>query len=305
VFSSENIKGVIAFTPTVFTDSGLLDEDHNRENFHRLIDVGAHGLQILGSSAEFFSVSLAEHETMVRLLAEEVGRVSRHVITICGCGAQSLSDAIARARIAREHGMDAGLFVLPHYFPLDSEGAVLYFEQIAAALPDFPIMHYNTVNAKTILTAHDYSKMKHVETMIGTKQVNRTGPQWRDLVEHAGHLNHMDCDDSFLYSFMNGATAVDLLIVAMRPRLAMKLYELCAAGDFQAALPLQQYVWDIMRQANYGFVEGHGYSDCTCDKALVEACGFLHGGDPRPPYVPMSSQHKAQLKQLLDKFPDV
>ena len=51
----------------------------------RLIDVGMHGIQILGSSAEFFSVTIDEHEALARILVEEVGKAKRRVITICGC----------------------------------------------------------------------------------------------------------------------------------------------------------------------------------------------------------------------------
>lgn len=306
MLKANELHGILSYVPTVFTSSsGLLDEDKNRENFRRLIDAGIHGIQILGSAAEFFSLNLTEHETIVRILAEEAERAHRKVFTIAGCGAQGLSDAVSRAKIAGDNEMDAALFVLPYYFPISPEGAVIFFERIAEAVPGLSLVHYNSAMTKVRLTGKDYAAMRHIDQFIATKQGGRTGHEWRDLKAHSGHLNHFDCDDNFLYSFMNGATAVDLLISAMRPKLAMKLYKACAAGDWKAALPLQQYVWDIMNAVNYGFVESLGYSDCTGDKALVEASGFLHGGPVRAPYVPMSLEHMTELKGEMEKYPDV
>ena len=305
MFDGESLRGIVSYVPTVFTASGLVDEDRNRENYRRLIEAGMHGLQTLGSAAEFFSLTLAEHETLVGILAQEAQRADRKVITMAGCGAHGLAEAIARVKVARQYDMDAAMLIAPYYFPLEAAGVAIYMEKVAAAVPDLALVHYNSPSTKVVLTGRDYARMKHVKSLVATKQALVRPPLWRDLQELAGHLNHMDCDDHCMLSFMNGATAVDLMISAMRPRLAIRLYEACAARDWQAALPLQQYVWDIMRDVNYGYVEGHGYSDCTGDKALVEASGFLHGGDPRAPYVPMSAEHKAELKQRMAKYPDM
>lgn len=305
MFDGKSLRGIVSYVPTVFTDSGLVDEERNRENYRRLIDAGMHGLQTLGSAAEFFSLTLAEHETLVGILTEEVQRTDRHVVTMVGCGAHGLIEAIARAKVARRYGIDAAMLISPYYFPLDAAGVAIYLEKVAAAVPGLALVHYNSPSTKIVLTSRDYAQMKHIKSLVATKQALLTPVAWRDMQEQAGHLNHMDCDDHCMFSFMNGATAVDLMISAMRPRLALQLYEACAEGNWEAALPLQQYVWDIMRDVNYGFVEGHGYSDCTGDKALVEASGFLQGGDPRAPYVPMTAEHKAELAQRMAKYPDV
>src|SRR5665647_457651 len=93
--------------------------------------------------------------------------------------------------------------VLPYYFPVSAEGARIYFEKIAEAVPDIALIHYNSAKTKSILTGKDYAAMRHIPSLIGAKQPGKSGPAWRDLVEHSGHLNHFDCDDDILYSFMN------------------------------------------------------------------------------------------------------
>ena len=107
----EDVKGIIAFMPTVFTKSGELDEDANRGNVSTLVSEGIPIIQATGGAAEFYSLTVKEHEAMMRAVAEETAGKAR---TICGCGTvMGTSDAIARVSIAKECGIDAAMLTTP------------------------------------------------------------------------------------------------------------------------------------------------------------------------------------------------
>ena len=72
--------------PTAFAKSGELDDDANHANVATLIAEEMPIIQATGGAAEFYSLSIAEHEMMMRAVAEQAAGKAR---TICGCGTPS------------------------------------------------------------------------------------------------------------------------------------------------------------------------------------------------------------------------
>ncbi len=80
----KDIRGIVAFVPTAFTEAGVLDEDANRYNVRKMVEEGMHIIQACGGAGEFYSLTIPEHVTMMRIVSEETaGRAVGRFQTSC------------------------------------------------------------------------------------------------------------------------------------------------------------------------------------------------------------------------------
>src|SRR3972149_2485252 len=94
-----DFKGILATLQTPFNKDGSIDEQLFKENARRLAKSGAQGVYCLGSSAEFFSISVEEHYRLTQLVVNEVGDTA---LKIVGCISTSLREMIDKAQHAQD-----------------------------------------------------------------------------------------------------------------------------------------------------------------------------------------------------------
>jgi 4-hydroxy-tetrahydrodipicolinate synthase len=75
------------------------------------------------------------------------------------------------------------------------------------------------------------------------------------------------------------------------PRESVRLYELCRAGDWSAAMTLQRRLWRI----NEVFAR---FNLAACIKAGLEAQGYPVGG-PLPPQTPLTAEERKVVEAAL------
>jgi len=133
-------QGYWVACPTPFGDDGELRLDLLEALLEHYIEHGIHGAFVNGTTGEWFSQTHAER----RLVAETaIKHVAGRIPVVIGC-----SDYTARSVIElAEHAMAAGAAGVgssaPAYSrPLDDE-IVAFFEDIASALPEAPVLIYN------------------------------------------------------------------------------------------------------------------------------------------------------------------
>jgi 4-hydroxy-tetrahydrodipicolinate synthase len=78
------------------------------------------------------------------------------------------------------------------------------------------------------------------------------------------------------------------------PRQSVALYELCQAGDWDAAMALQRRLWAL----NQAFAK---YALAACIKGALELQGFAVG-PPILPQAPLSEAGLADLRSILAKL---
>lgn len=280
-----DIQGIIAFLPTVFTRDGDIDAAANRANVRTLIEQGMPIIQGTGGAAEFYSLTLDEHDLMMRLIAEEA---EGKAITMCGCGTVlSTADAIARVRSARDAGIDSAMLLPPHYFATRPEEVIGFFKDVAAAVPDMGLLHFNTLRAKVWLQAEQYRELAQIPSFLGVKLPVDSPYDWFTSRAQAPELAFIVTDDLWVPAMMNGCRAVDSILAATRPRFARQLWETCDAQDWAAAMALQRQAWRLSAATNRLPAAEAAYGDCSVDKGVVAAAGLLRVGAPRPPYLPV------------------
>src|SRR3569833_3496225 len=109
---TKTMTGVIAAIATPIVESGAPDLQRATKLARFLLDNGCDGLNVLGTTGEATSFSLAERKSVMDAYKTNGLQLGRLMV---GTGAASVSDAVALTRHAAELGF-AGALVLLFFF---------------------------------------------------------------------------------------------------------------------------------------------------------------------------------------------
>ncbi len=105
-----------------------------------LIQAGVRGLFVGGTTGE--GVLLAETERM-RLHEAALAAADGRVPVILHIGTNRLDTAVTLARHAAELDADAIAVVTPYFYGMDDDGLAAYYETLAGAVPELPLLLYD------------------------------------------------------------------------------------------------------------------------------------------------------------------
>ena len=138
--SKKILSGVIAAIATPIDESGTPDLKRAMNLARFLLDNGCDGLNVLGTTGEATSFSLAERKSVMDAYKTNGLPLQRLMV---GTGAAAVSDAVALTKHAAELGF-AGALVLPpfYYKGVPDDGLVAYIDTLVKATADTPIPIY-------------------------------------------------------------------------------------------------------------------------------------------------------------------
>jgi 4-hydroxy-tetrahydrodipicolinate synthase len=138
--SQKSLRGVIAAVATACDANNEIDVARSLKLARFLLDNGCDGLNVLGTTGEATSFSLAQRQKLMSAYKEQGLPVDRLMV---GTGASAVADAIALTRHASDLGF-AGALVLPpfYYKGVPDEGLQAYIAAIVAGTADKPIPIY-------------------------------------------------------------------------------------------------------------------------------------------------------------------
>lgn len=128
---------VLLLTP--FTDDGEVDERSLHSLVDYVIDGGIDGIVGLGTTGEFFTMSIDEQAQLMTTLAKVVG--GRVPVTY-GVGNSATSVSIALAKHAQALGGECVMLQPPYYFDHTASSTEAHFVAVAQAV-DLPVMAYD------------------------------------------------------------------------------------------------------------------------------------------------------------------
>jgi 4-hydroxy-tetrahydrodipicolinate synthase len=134
------LSGVIAAVATAVNRQGEPDSARSIVLARYLLDHGCDGLNVLGTTGEATSFSLAERQQMMNAYRAAGLPLDRLMV---GTGAAALADAVALTRHAAELGFAGALLLPPFYYKgVPDDGLFAYVETIVMATADNPIPIY-------------------------------------------------------------------------------------------------------------------------------------------------------------------
>jgi 4-hydroxy-tetrahydrodipicolinate synthase len=137
---TKTMTGVIAAIATPIEESGAPDLGRAMKLARFLLDNGCNGLNVLGTTGEATSFSLAERKAVMDAYKSNGLPLNRLMV---GTGAAAVGDAVALTRHAAELGF-AGALVLPpfYYKGVPDDGLAAYIDIIVQATAAKPIPIY-------------------------------------------------------------------------------------------------------------------------------------------------------------------
>ena len=137
---TKTMSGVIAAIATPIEESGAPDLGRAMKLARFLLDNGCDGLNVLGTTGEATSFSLAERKAVMDAYKSNGLPLNRLMV---GTGAAAVGDAVALTRHAAELGF-AGALVLPpfYYKGVPDDGLAAYIDIIVQATAAKPIPIY-------------------------------------------------------------------------------------------------------------------------------------------------------------------
>ena len=236
-------SGSIPALATPFCD-GLFDEPAFRALVDSQIDMGSNGLVPCGTTGEAATMSIEEHDHVVRVCVEQAaGRVP----VIAGCGSNDTMVAIGHMRNAKAAGAAAALIVPPYYNRPGQDGVRAHFKALAEAC-DLPIMLYN-VPARTVtdIKVETMAKLARLPGVIGVKDA--TGDLAR-VSEQRLRCGKRFCqlsgnDELALGHRAMGGQGCISVTANVAPRLCAEFQAALSEGDYKRALVLNDRLYPL------------------------------------------------------------
>lgn len=137
---SQVVRGVIAAIATPFLETGEPDLPRLLARAARLLDGGCDGLNLLGTTGEATSLSVAQRIAVMEAVGVSGLPLARVMV---GTGAAAVQDATLLTRKAAEIGFSAALLLPPFYYkPVSDAGMLRFVEAVAEATAAAPIPLY-------------------------------------------------------------------------------------------------------------------------------------------------------------------
>ncbi|PLR73552.1 4-hydroxy-tetrahydrodipicolinate synthase [Bacillus sp. UMB0728] len=286
-------NGIIPAMVTPFNGEGKVNEAALRRLAGNMIEAGCHGIFVLGSNGEFFSLSNEEKIEIARIVVDEVdGRLPVYA----GTGGNSTAETISLTKQMEDAGVTAVSVITPYFVKLSQEELKNHFELIAEAvnipiiLYDIPGMTGNPLAPSTVKELAKVSNIVAIKDSSGSfdnvlKNLEAQGPEFTVLV---------GTDSLILPALMAGGGGAIAATANLLPKVVVSIYEKWSAGDLEGA-ELQQKKLRAIRNA---FGKG------TLPSVLKEAMNSagLEVGQPRLPVKPLPEKTKLEVDEIVSQY---
>jgi 1-pyrroline-4-hydroxy-2-carboxylate deaminase len=285
------MKGVHAAIVTHFGPDLEVDHDALAAEVRRLIEGGVHGIVPNGTVGEGGSLTREERRAVIETAAEAAaGRVP-----VCaGVSAATAEQAATYARDANAAGADGVMTLPPLLYRADHRELLRFFADVAAAT-ELPMMIYNNPAASGSDLAPELLAeiVAEVPAVSALKETSCDARRIAELVNLCPGVDVMvGGDDWALEGFCAGASGWISGVAVVFPVQAVRLWDLCAAGELPAARELYAELLPL------------GRLDMTPKlvqyfKAALDELA-LGGGPCRPPRLPLGHDELAILRKAVE-----
>jgi 4-hydroxy-tetrahydrodipicolinate synthase len=287
-----HFPGVYAATTTPFRADGTLDASEYAKHCAWLIDEGVAGLIPNGSLGEYESLSDSER---AELVATAIAAAGGRVPVIPGVSGRSAAEACRWAEQAGRAGAAAVMALPPTAHKPTAGEVVAHFTEIAQV--GLPIIVYNNpFSTRVDLVPSLLARLAGIEQVRAVKEFSQDSRRVAQILEQAPRLEVIcGCDDTLAEAMLLGATGWIAGLVNAFPAALVRLYELCAGGEYVTAARLYRAMLPALRwDADPRFVQAI--------KLAQEEAG-RYGGPVRLPRLPLpdgeAAQARADMKAAL------
>jgi 4-hydroxy-tetrahydrodipicolinate synthase len=287
------IAGIQVLLSTPMLEDGSIDYASSDRLVEHVIAGGVHGIILLGSTGEFFSLSESERKEFTeRVVALIDGRVP---VGVCP-GLAGTEITMDLARHAERSGADYLLVPVPFYFANTLGGVVDFFTRVARSVT-VPVMPYDGGGGNG-LDLETWKRVAAASPNISLAKITVPFPnkiKW--LHDEFGGSIHAfgGSDQTILLALANGAKGLTVAGANVVPRAFVEMYNLYQAGEKEAA---RRVFYDQISPMNVIAVPAHT-EFIQCYKMALYWMGIISTPHTRGPMMPLDPARAEELSAAL------
>lgn len=302
--ADKEIRGVIVPVLTPLNSDETVDTTSLRRLVNYLIDNGAHGIWVSGTTGEFAALSDKERIVSIETVVDEVaGRVP----IIGNVSQPSTQLSIELALAVQESGLDGIAVTPPYYYPNAQDEILDHYRYIKDRV-GAPLWVYNIpVTVKTAVAPGTVATLASEGAVVGVKDSSGAGELLAELniLCDQGNLNLL----RFLGSVFRVTTARSVGvhgvipgIANLVPAISSRGWEAGEAGDAETVRECDAKLLianGISRIAKGG---GANAASFSAMKSSLKLMGVLDSDTVSRPLRPLTEDEKKELPAILKKL---
>lgn len=290
----DTLHGVWPALICPWTGADELDETRFAAEIRAYAGAGVHGIYTGGTTGEFYAQDDTTFERVAEIACHE-GHALGLPVQI-GCTALSTRTVARRIRTAIAAGADGIQLAIPFWLELAEEEIVGFFHEAAAVAGAVPLVLYHTLRAKKKLAPELLGRIvREVPTLIGMKDTGCTVEELRTLLAAAPGIAIFGGEHNLSAKIQAGGRGTYSSITGLNAPRIVALYELCRAGRFAEAAPIEDEVRRYTFELLVPMVR-EGLWDSAVDRVQRLAGGVDVGLRCQRPYRSATPEHVERLR---------
>jgi N-acetylneuraminate lyase len=292
-----DFRGIMPALLTPFDAQGEVSRSalHKLVNF--LLDSGASGFYVNGTTGEGLLLSLDERKVVLETVLDVV---NERVPVIAHVGALSTRDAVDLTRHAASVGAAAVAAIPPIYYAVDLAAIKEHYSQIARAARGLPLWLYHIPGSTGVnLTPAQFVELLKIDGVKGIKFSAHNYFDMRKILEYGQDIVGQDfrvlngSDELLLPALLMGAHGAVGSTYNVLTAHFVRLYNAYTTGDIAQAQALQY-------DANQIIGALLSVPHIAALKAILRDMD-IDCGEPRAPLRPLTEAEQSLLTDLLEK----
>jgi len=284
-------KGIIPAMVTPLDKNGKVNGNVLRQFIDYLIDGGSHGLFVVGTTGEFYGLSMEERKAVIDITVEQTGG---RVPVYAGTGAITTREAILLTRQAEEAKVDAVSVLTPMFVSPTQKELFNHFKAIAEAT-SLPVVLYNNPPKTGVnLAAATVQSLADIPNIVGVKDSSgdfTLSGEYIRLTRGKDFHVLLGRDTLIHAGLCYGGTGSIAACANVAPRIVADIYDKYVAGDVKGSLEAQFRLAPLRIAFSLG----------TFPAVIKESLALL-GIDAGPciePVGPMTDDERTRLRKIL------
>lgn len=287
----------IAPVITILDDSGNIDRQGNIKVYDHLLNGGITGMVILGSTGEFFGLSMEQQKELVDIATSHVNKRFKVLV---GASFMNPDDSIELSDYAHEKGADGVMIISPYYFPLTDENVYNHYSHIAANV-DANIYLYNFPDRT------GYSLSPEITLKLASEFKNIVG--FKDTILDTNHtceliktvkskIPHFEVfsgfDNNFAHNIISGGDGCIGGLANLVPDVCANWMKALAGNNLDQVAEIQRYIDKLMP------LYGIGVPFIPIMKKALQLRGMDISDKCTKPFLSATASQAAKIQELLD-----
>lgn len=287
------IEGIITAMVTPMSD-GKIDELATKKLVNHLIEKGIHGLFILGTNGEFFSLTDDEKVKFAQIVVDEVaGRVP----VFAGAGSIATCQVIDLANKFANLGVDAVSVITPYLIKLNQNELIEHYLTIANEI-NIPVILYNIPqNTGINIDESVFKKLIKHPNIIGIKDSSGDIKQLEKFIEMNNRTDFsilIGSDSKILQALEIGASGAVAATSNFLTKTDLNIYTAFKTGNQIKAKELQDSINPFRKILRYASIPS----------VLKYSMSFkgIDVGRPRKPIQDIEQKYLKEIDDILMSY---